>query len=381
MMAPAARQAFASPAAPPRPGQSRPGEGEDDTVGRLPVNDITDTDLEIYQYAVHRGHIHVHKANDGLAVHPHDVGKSCDKLLRLRVLSDDDGTGLLTPVHPDTARVPLNERLRGEIKQLEQIIEQSNHQLRRITEALANTAHTGNADVSGVRVVLEPAQVQHEIDAAVLRCTKELVTARMGTQINAPELRKDMAADVVMLKRGVARRILYQHIARTSLGIRSSIDRLCEHGGFVRTTSESFDNMLIFDRRIAFVPFEAHGNAPPGAAIITQPVMVQFIHRIFERLWSSAMPWECGDPASDLASAENRVALLRLMASGLKDEAIAHRLGIATRTCRRHMTAVMETLGAASRIQAGVKIAQLGILPPDEKQVKQTSLVDAHAFC
>ncbi|WP_410092216.1 LuxR C-terminal-related transcriptional regulator [Streptomyces sp. uw30] len=43
---------------------------------------------------------------------------------------------------------------------------------------------------------------------------------------------------------------------------------------------------------------------------------------------------------------------------------IAERLGISVRTCRAHIARLSETLGAASRTQLGVRIAQVGLDGP-----------------
>jgi hypothetical protein len=45
--------------------------------------------------------------------------------------------------------------------------------------------------------------------------------------------------------------------------------------------------------------------------------------------------------------------VLVLMAEGLYDDAIARRAGISTTTVRRHITAIMNWLGASSRFAAG----------------------------
>jgi hypothetical protein len=340
--------------------------------------ELTETDIVVYQYAVRHGHVDRLNANHGLSVDSINIADACDKLLRLRLLSDESAIGLLTPVHPDTARMLLNEHLANEIKERERIIDLHNRQLRRIADALARPA-VHSRDVEGIRVVAEPAEVQREVNAEVLRCTQELITTQLGAQVDTQQSGRSVAGKLAILRRGVGLRMLYQHIARTSLGIRSQVTQIARYGGVVRTTSESFDAMSIFDRRIAFVPFGSSGDRLPGAVVITHPAMVHFLYRSFERLWSSALPFEDKGAERNKASADNRILLMRLMASGLKDEAIAHRLGIATRTCRRHMSALMEELGAASRIQAGVKIAQLGILSLEHDVAPwQHRWVDAH---
>jgi len=59
---------------------------------------------------------------------------------------------------------------------------------------------------------------------------------------------------------------------------------------------------------------------------------------------------------------QTRVAILRLMAEGEKDEAISRRLSISVRTCRRQIADYMAQVGASSRFQAGVIAARSGHL-------------------
>lgn len=49
--------------------------------------------------------------------------------------------------------------------------------------------------------------------------------------------------------------------------------------------------------------------------------------------------------------------MLRLLNSGLKDEAIGRHLGVSTRTATRKIAAVVERLGVTTRFQAGVEAA------------------------
>lgn len=54
--------------------------------------------------------------------------------------------------------------------------------------------------------------------------------------------------------------------------------------------------------------------------------------------------------------------LLTLLASGLKDDAIARQLGLSTRTMRRRIRTLLDELSAANRFQAGVQAARRGWL-------------------
>lgn len=184
--------------------------------------------------------------------------------------------------------------------------------------------------------------------------------------------------DLSVLPHHVSFRMLYQHTARANLGMRSHVERMAKYGGDVRTTSAPFERMLIIDRTIAFIPIGAPGDEVPGAAVVTSPALVRFLYRSFGHAWASALPCEYGHAHNDEVSVDTKVALLRLMASGLKDEAIATRLGMAPRTCRRHMSAIMAELDVSSRFQAGVKIANMGILSAQDTMPVQRRRTDAH---
>jgi regulatory LuxR family protein len=53
--------------------------------------------------------------------------------------------------------------------------------------------------------------------------------------------------------------------------------------------------------------------------------------------------------------------VLELMAGGLHDDAIAHRVGISTTTVRRHVTAIIDRLGVKSRFAAGAAAQRRGM--------------------
>ncbi len=59
---------------------------------------------------------------------------------------------------------------------------------------------------------------------------------------------------------------------------------------------------------------------------------------------------------------EEEQSLLRYLAAGLKDEAIARHLACSRRTLRRRVDGLLDKLGATSRFQAGALAARRGWL-------------------
>jgi DNA-binding CsgD family transcriptional regulator len=156
-------------------------------------------------------------------------------------------------------------------------------------------------------------------------------------------------------------KVIYQHTARNDVPTRSYVREVAARGAHVRTSNEIFDRMIIFDRRVAFVPHEMPDGSI-GAAVMHEPAMVGLLLRIHEHVWRSASVFDPKEAAYGETFDEVRATILELLASGLKDEVIARRLGMSARTCRRHISRLMSELSAASRFQAGVAAATIGLV-------------------
>ncbi|MCG5214059.1 helix-turn-helix domain-containing protein [Streptosporangium sp. KLBMP 9127] len=77
---------------------------------------------------------------------------------------------------------------------------------------------------------------------------------------------------------------------------------------------------------------------------------------------SFAKPGEVPHSADGVTLTEQQQAVLRLLATGAKDSAIARSLGVSIRTVTRTVGELTRILGATSRFQAGVRAARLGWL-------------------
>ncbi|CAM5346861.1 hypothetical protein SAVIM40S_04322 [Streptomyces avidinii] len=139
-------------------------------------------------------------------------------------------------------------------------------------------------------------------------------------------------------------------IALTRLGLQARIGRRLP------------TDLVLVDRRTCLLPPPpGNDDGSGGAALVFGESL---LHRaalpLFESLWARATP--VGSPGSPLTSDERE--LLGLLASGLKDETIARRLGVHVHTARRRITRMLEELGADTRFQAGVQAAIRGWLQP-----------------
>lgn len=81
-----------------------------------------------------------------------------------------------------------------------------------------------------------------------------------------------------------------------------------------------------------------------------------------DQLWEQGAEVRAGAAVLPEESPLPRNAMvLRLLADGLTDDAVARRIGVSVRTVRNDVASVMVSLGARSRFQAGVRAARLGL--------------------
>lgn len=97
---------------------------------------------------------------------------------------------------------------------------------------------------------------------------------------------------LIMAARGVKMQTLYTHAARHGQGLYEYLERM---GGAaeVRTLDEVIERLLIFDRKVAFVPATEDRTV---ALELRHPGLVQFLAIVFERLWRLGHPWRRRSP-------------------------------------------------------------------------------------
>jgi DNA-binding CsgD family transcriptional regulator len=119
--------------------------------------------------------------------------------------------------------------------------------------------------------------------------------------------------------------------------------------------------MVLFDREIALVPIDPDETGR-GALVIRAVSLVGALVELFDLVWDAATPLFDEDPvdAESLDATDRR--LLRMLANGVKDEAIARQLGLGLRTVRRRVADLMAQLDVSTRFQAGVEAHRRGWL-------------------
>ncbi|GHB50674.1 helix-turn-helix transcriptional regulator [Streptomyces viridiviolaceus] len=221
----------------------------------------------------------------------------------------------------------------------------------------ASAATEGTA----IRVLDGLARIQAAMDEATEACTTEVLTVQPGGIRREHELSEGLHRALALRGRGVRMRDLYTHVARHGQGLLNYLELM---GDTVeaRTLDEVIDRLILFDRTVAFIP----ANADRTMALeLRHPGLIAYLVTVFERLWRLALPLTAPLPDTGIKGISHRErSIAALLAEGHQDAVIAERLGISVRTCRAHIARLSETLGAASRTQLGVRIAQVGLDGP-----------------
>lgn len=217
------------------------------------------------------------------------------------------------------------------------------------------------AESTAIRVLDGLQRIRAAMDEATEACTQEVLAVQPGGIRREDELREGLHRGLEMCRRGVRMRDLYTHVARHGQGLHSYME-LMGGAAEARTLDEVVERLIVFDRTVAFIP----ANADRTMALeIRHPALVEYLVTVFERLWRLAVPLTSPIPATGIEGISHRErSIAALLAEGHQDAVIAERLGISVRTCRAHIARLSETLGAASRTQLGVRIAQAGLDGP-----------------
>ncbi|MFI1731309.1 DNA-binding response regulator [Streptomyces acidicola] len=142
---------------------------------------------------------------------------------------------------------------------------------------------------------------------------------------------------------------------------REHLSELVDKGARVRIAATALPHeTIIIDRRFAIL---AGLNTPGGReyTLTTAPTLIGNVYALFEAAWETATDLQAflrGEhPQLDTESR----TVLRALGSGATDEKAARELGMSLRTYRRRVAALLDTLDAGSRFQAGVRAGELGL--------------------
>lgn len=220
-------------------------------------------------------------------------------------------------------------------------------------------AHRRAYEVSLLNEITDPAEMTSRVNE-LTRDTRSEVLSFITHTIAPASLEQARRGDRELLDRGVRARGIYLASALEDGPTRDYLHWLEGEGAHVRVVPSLPIRMIIFDGAAAVVSRRAL-DPGHGALIVQSPGLVAALVSLFEAYWSRGEPISADTPAGSTPSRMEQV-ILALLAQGMKDDAVAHRLDLSVRTVRRVLNQLYERTGSESRFELGVKATRFGWL-------------------
>jgi DNA-binding CsgD family transcriptional regulator len=208
-----------------------------------------------------------------------------------------------------------------------------------------------------VEIVEGAEAIDDKLNDLVQEAQNEIASFITGSTISTERSRKSRDRNLQMYARGIRSRTIYLTKFREKPTIVKHELWINEQGSEVRTALELPTQMIIIDRKIAILPFDA-GTGQHAIIIHCDPTVANCLQTLFELTWTSATP--LGAILSDNAdsiSAEQRT-VLDMLTIGRIDKEISQAMGVHPRTTARTVADLMARLNAKTRFMAGVQAAK-----------------------
>lgn len=210
-------------------------------------------------------------------------------------------------------------------------------------------------------VVVEQYARPREEYVCMLRELTGSVVESVGGMLTAAPVEEEVGAAAGLAGRGVRVRLAYPRELLAVPAEAVMLGRAAEAGAEVRVLDHVPHDLVVFDGRT--VCLAARPAAPGGAdeplVRVSGTALARSFAAIFTAYWERAVPLSrtsAGPHHARLGGRER--AVVRLMTSGLSDERIAERLGMAAADVQAVVSALMARLDAGSRFEAGYKLAR-----------------------
>jgi hypothetical protein len=219
----------------------------------------------------------------------------------------------------------------------------------------------GQVDVTEIVEVLTTREGYAQRWTQAQSATQERLELFVRPPFTRPLTPADEELQRKMLQRGVRSRCLYDHDALAYPGILEHMWRMVQAGEQARVVTRLPMKLVLSDRRIGLVPFiqEDPERTADSGLEVHRSALLDALIALFDVFWERGTDVRRGEiPAEDHTVGRDEDEVLTLLAGGLKDEAIARRLGVSVQTVRRRIRAMQQRLGVTTRFQAGLAIGR-----------------------
>ena len=326
---------------------------EDDSW--LTASELRHADLAVYRHVMNRATVDAAELRARAALEAGAGVEAVDRLISFGLLRQAPGKPGLLEVNSPHSEAPRKlDSVLHEVRARHEALDSIREELVSLSKVYRPAAAPLAFDGS-VELLTDLSDVLSCITEFAASVLHEIRTSQPGGARKDETLSESMDRTERALSRGVRMRTIYQHTARFSSATVRYVEQVSELGAEIRTVGDGFMQMLAFDNDVAVLPVQGR---PDAALVVREPNLIAFAVAAFDRAWTSAKPFPRDYRQDQVVaiSEEMKLDIVRLLIEGMEDRAIARRMGISLRTCQRHVSEVMDRLGARSRLQAGYLI-------------------------
>jgi DNA-binding CsgD family transcriptional regulator len=333
-----------------------------------PGADLSGHALDVYHALADAGDLTVAELSATLHVPAEHLRSAIAELEGLRLVrATAEGTFIAIP-HGQA----IDDLLAQQFHLLARALDQLSEGRRRLQKVVENRSSLDPEEASRITATALGGSGETGMLDLSRQAGRTISALHPGGSFDEDLLHRSLVRAVENLQHGVRMRVVHQMSALGHPHVVVYLKELAGVGCRVRLRENLPFRLLLLDEALGIcaVP-EA------GSFLLKGDRAISLLARVFETTWVDAVPLETvlsggrsrasengatrtGTPAGGLGSAHH--AILRLLAEGQTDQAIAHAMGITPRTITRRVNEIYEALGVESRFQAGVAAKELGIL-------------------
>ncbi|EIF00579.1 helix-turn-helix domain-containing protein [Saccharomonospora glauca] len=322
---------------------------------------------QAYRLLLDRPESEASLVGEHLGLSPDAVAATLEKLHTLGLVEHLPGDRV-RPVHPAIAFPPLLASARRELRAEEQRLDLAAAAVEELTVHAGRSPATASPETRVNHGTAAALQCLEHITATATRSVDALAAAGPAPGITDPTDYTPIIEFAIRLaERGVRLRVIMLDSINYLTPLVEGAHRMRAAGVEIKTAPALPVWTLVVDGEYV-VSALAPDDHTRGSLLVRTPGAVAAAADLFEKYWLTATPLDGVDsPGHDetpLTRAQKQ--LLIMVANGNKDETVARRFSVSTRTVRRMIAELYDLAGVSSRIQLVFRAAQLGWLDGSE---------------
>jgi sugar-specific transcriptional regulator TrmB/DNA-binding CsgD family transcriptional regulator len=289
------------------------------------------------------------------------LGRSLPQTLRLLAAIETKGLATHSPVRPRRYFPAAPEiAMEALLLRRQEDLEGARARVQELKES-AKTHRREERELMVELIVTREAQRQ-AFDHLRLGARHEIVCLTRPPMLITPLSAAEIEHASPQEQRVLARRCIIDQDYLELPGAVETVRRDVENGETTRIFPRLPLKFVLADQRIALIPLDPELPDTPSL-LVRSSALLDALYALFELLWQHAAPvtftrrGELSPHSRDAAVDEAGENLLALLAAGLNDKTIAHKLDISLRTLKRRISMLMRTQKVRTRFQLAWALA------------------------